>query len=202
MTRRSYAVDVMTLAPRLLGATLVRLTDEGERLAGRIVETEAYGGAEDTASHAHKGRRTARNEPMYAAGGTSYVYFTYGMHHCMNVSSGKPGDAQAVLLRALEPTEGLEVMHAHRGARKDGRPKPDTDLCSGPAKLCQALGLDRSMTGLDLTTHPRLWIEPRLRAPIEADIVTAVRVGIGSAGAWVSAPMRWYLGSSPHVSVR
>jgi len=200
MTRRSYAVDVMTLAPRLLGATLVRITRDGERLAGRIVETEAYGGAEDEASHARGGRRTERNAPMWAAGGTSYVYFTYGMHHCMNVSSGRAGEPQAVLLRALEPTEGLDVMRRRRGADARGRPRRDTDLCSGPAKLCQALGLDRRHSGLDLTADPGLWIEPRRRAPKPGDVAVAARVGIGSAGPWVEAPMRWYLRSSPHVS--
>ncbi|MEL7474120.1 MAG: DNA-3-methyladenine glycosylase [Planctomycetota bacterium] len=202
LSRRSYSIDAPTLAQRLLGATLVRVADNGVRLAGRIVETEAYCGPEDQAAHSYKARRTERTEPMFGVGGTSYVYFTYGMHHCMNIVAGRLDEPVAVLLRALEPTEGLEEMRTNRRPRRDGQPKPDDDLCSGPAKLCQAMGIDRLMTGLDMTTHDRLWVEPRARAPRPDQIVTTTRVGIDNAGDWVDAPLRWYLRGSPHVSVR
>src|SRR5262245_46221232 len=108
--REAFAGSAISLARRLLGAVLVRVLDDGEVLAGRIVETEAYLGVRDAASHAYKGRRTERNEAMYARPGTAYVYFTYGMHYCMNVVCGKEDVPAAVLLRALEPLAGLERM--------------------------------------------------------------------------------------------
>lgn len=145
--RAFFTRDAQTLARALLGMVLVRRHDDGDLSAGVIVETEAYVGAEDLASHAVGGRRTARNEPMYAIGGTSYVYFTYGMHWCFNVVAGKRDDPVAVLVRALEPTLGLEGMRHRRGRAAQAG---DTNLCSGPVKLCQALAIDGSLSGLDL----------------------------------------------------
>ena len=137
LSRSFYRRDAVQVARSLLGQKLVRWLD-GHRLAGFIVETEAYLGIPDRAAHTHNGRRTPRNASMWKDGGYAYVYFTYGIHHCMNVVAGRSEDPIAVLLRALEPVEGLEIMRAHRGWSK-----ADSQLCSGPGKLCQALAMDR-----------------------------------------------------------
>lgn len=193
--RRSYALDAQTLAQRLLGCTLVRISDDSERLAGVIVETEAYIGVEDLASHARGGRRTARNEAMYAQAGTAYVYFTYGMHDCFNVVCGKIDEPVAVLVRALEPVDGLETMRRHRGG--DRR---DTDLCSGPAKLCQAMRINRTLNGVDLVTSDALWIEGSRSTSSERVIARGARIGVGYAGEWAKRPFRWWVKGNPHVS--
>jgi DNA-3-methyladenine glycosylase len=143
LARPFFAADSRDLAPRLLHKLVVL----GERV-GRIVEVEAYAGAADPASHAFRGR-TARNATMFGPPGHLYVYFSYGMHFCANVVCGEEGEASAVLLRGLTPVAGLEQMRAARG------PRPDRDLCSGPGKLCQALGIDRSLDGADLVTGDR-----------------------------------------------
>jgi len=202
--RRSFfSADSPTLAQRLLGATLVRVLDDGARLAGVIVETEAYIGPEDSCAHSHKGRRTARTEPMYARPGTAYVYFTYGMHHCFNVVAGEVGQPVAVLVRALEPTEGLDRMRELRASGKNtSRITRDTDLCSGPGKICQALAIDRTLTGIDLANDPRLFVETSRPGPIDpANLVNDERVGVGDADGWALAPLRWHIAGNPHVSV-
>ncbi len=142
LPRRFFRRDGREVAPELLNKLLVR----GARV-GRIVEVEAYAGALDPASHAYRGR-TGRNATMFGPPGHLYVYFTYGMHFCANVVCGEDGEASAVLLRALTAVGGLEEMRAARGpaARTDG------DLCSGPGKLCQAFGIDRSFDGADLVS--------------------------------------------------
>jgi DNA-3-methyladenine glycosylase len=204
MTRRAdpiapafFAVDAATLARRLLGVVLVR-SIRGRRIAGVIVETEAYLGVRDRASHAYAGRRTPRNQSMYARPGTAYVYFTYGMHHCFNVVCGAEGVPAAVLVRALEPLDGLDLMHAARGPARDGSPRPPTDLCSGPGKLCRALGIDRRLDGLDLLAERELWLEPALRPP--GGVRQSARVGVGGAGEWAARPLRWFIARNPHVS--
>jgi DNA-3-methyladenine glycosylase len=121
--------DPVTTSRRLLGQRLVRVI-EGQRLSGIIVEVEAYLGADDPAAHTFGGRRTARNESMYLPGGHAYVYFTYGAHFCLNVVCGRRDEGVAVLIRALEPSEGIDLMYANRP-----RARWDTDLCSGPGKL-------------------------------------------------------------------
>lgn len=198
--RRALATDAGTLARRLLGARLVRVLDDGTRLAGIIVEAEAYLGVEDRASHAFAGRRTPRNEAMYGPPGTAYVYFTYGIHWCFNVVCGRAGVPAAVLVRALEPTEGLDAMRTRREAKPRKSMLRDTDLCSGPARLCQAMGIDRALNGVDLVEGPRLFIERGTRFD-DADVGVGPRVGIGSAGAWTKAPLRWAVRRNPHVSV-
>jgi DNA-3-methyladenine glycosylase len=165
-----------------------------------IVETEAYLGAPDLASHAVGGRRTARNEAMYAQPGTSYVYFTYGMHFCFNVVCGEVGVPLAVLVRALEPVEGIEAMMRRRASGRNAialeRMKV-TDLCSGPGKLCSALGIDRELNGVDLVCDDRLWIE---RGQPIRNVAVGPRIGIDSAGEWVDKPLRFWVKGSPHVS--
>jgi DNA-3-methyladenine glycosylase len=158
------------------------------RLAARIVETEAYE-PHDPASHAYRGR-TARNAVMFGGPGHLYVYFTYGMHHCMNAVTGPAGEGMAVLLRAAEPIEGVTEMRARRG-REAMR-----DLCSGPAKFCQAFGIDRSFDGADLVHGPDLWIADGVPIP-KARIVAGPRVGIrvGREFAW-----RFSVANDPFVS--
>jgi DNA-3-methyladenine glycosylase len=196
-----FDADAVTVARRLLGQRLVRVHD-GRRLAGTIVEVEAYLGAPDQAAHTFGGRRTARNESMYLPGGHAYVYFTYGVHHCLNVVCGKADQGVAVLLRALEPTEGLEEM-AELRSRNGRTPRRPTELCSGPAKLTQALRIDRSLDGLDLRTDPRLFIErTRVRAMPAAMVERTGRIGIAYAGEWVDEPLRFLIRNNPHVSHR
>lgn len=196
-----YRHSPAVLARELLGCVLVRIDERGERLAGRIVETEAYGGEEDQASHSKNGHRSARNESMYGPPGLAYVYFTYGMHHCMNVVCGDPGEPVAVLIRALEPIDGIERMLSSRtNGKRFRRPLAEKHLCSGPARLCQALGLDLTFNGVDLTVDDRLWIEPRTTPPVR--VVNTTRVGVDRAGEWARKPLRWYDAASAHVSRR
>lgn len=188
----------MVLARALLGQKLVRVLDkpDGERLAGTIVEVEAYLGVKDKAAHTCNGRRTPRNESMWGDGGHAYVYFTYGMHHCVNVVASVAGDPVAVLIRGLEPTEGVERMYKERKAAKK-----DTDLCSGPAKLCRALQIDRALDGHDLIRGDSLFIERIRKAPLPASqLVTGPRIGVNYAQEWAEKPLRFYIKGNPHVS--
>lgn len=190
-----FEADPVTLARRLLGQRLVRVVN-GQRLTGLIVETEAYLGAEDRAAHTWNDRRTARNRSMYLGGGHAYVYFTYGMHYCFNVVSGPPESGKAVLIRALHPIEGIDEMH-----RRRHRARREIDLCSGPAKLTQALAIDRSLDGVDLRRNDQLMIEQVRRRVLPASrIIAAPRVGVAYAGAWAHAPLRFFVRDSPYVS--
>ena len=192
---RRFDRDPVHVARALLGQRLVRVLD-GTRLAGTIVEVEAYLGAPDRAAHTFGGRRTPRNESMYLPGGHAYVYFTYGMHHCLNVVCGRRDEGVAVLIRALEPTEGLDAMF-----RRRPRARRETDLCSGPGKLTQALGIDRALDGLDLRRDPRLGVERIRRGALDEEAVAVTpRVGVDSAGAWAREPLRFLLRESPHVT--
>jgi DNA-3-methyladenine glycosylase len=192
LTRRFYRRDPVTLARALLGQVLVRKLVDGKVLAGRIVETEAYLGIEDRAAHSFGGRRTARNESMWRDAGHLYVYFTYGMHWCVNVVADREGVPTACLLRALEPLEGIEQMKKRRGRERA------TELCSGPAKLAQALAIERSLDGIDLVESEVLYIVrgPRLNGTIEQ----SPRIGVSYAGEWAGKPLRFYVSGSPHVS--
>jgi len=172
---------VLDVAPRLLGATL---THDG--VAVRLTEVEAYDGANDPGSHAYRGP-TRRTEVMFGPPGRLYVYFTYGMHHCANVVCGPDGTASAVLLRAGEVVEGLDVARERRGQH------PDRDLARGPARLCSALGLDLGDNGLDLTAGAL-----RLGPPVPAErISTGPRVGLRQAP---DRPWRFWLTDEPTVS--
>lgn len=206
--RRDWlAVDAETCAERLIGVTLVRTLADGARLAGVIVETEAYLGAEDRAAHTFGGRRTPRNESMYARAGTAYVYFTYGMHFCMNIVCGAENEGIAVLLRALEPTAGHDLMRTNRAGARSPESLRDADLCSGPAKLCAAMGVDRALDRVDLLDAEsplRLEMDRPERNRVRAGgIARGPRIGIASAGEpWVSAPLRFAAAGSPHLSRR
>jgi len=190
-----YDLDPVSMAKRLLGQRFVRIVD-GERLAGMIVEVEAYLGREDKAAHTFGGRRTPRNEAMYLPGGHLYVYFTYGMHDCMNVVCGEEGVGVAVLIRALEPTEGLARMFRNRPAARS-----EYDLCSGPAKTCQAFEIDRRMNGVDLRTSNVVTIERMRRRTLpRSRIGVSPRIGVAYAGEWASRPLRFFIRGNRHVS--
>ena len=191
--RNFYQRDAATLARALLGQVLVRVLDDGTRLAGRIIETEAYLGVEDKAAHSFGGRHTPRNAAMWGPAGHAYVYFIYGMHHCVNVVAAAPGDPAAVLLRALEPLQGLETMRRHRAGRIAAARLRDRDLCSGPAKLAQALAIDRALDHADLVAGEALFIERGRRVPPQR-IVAKPRVGVGYAQEWAGKPLRFVVG--------
>ena len=192
-SRKYYQHDAQTLARALLGQVLVRVLADGTRLAGRIIETEAYLGVEDKAAHSFGGRHTPRNAAMWGPAGHAYVYFIYGMHHCVNVVAATPGDPAAVLLRALEPLEGLDTMRRHRAGRIAAARLRDRDLCSGPAKLAQALAIDRALDHADLVMGRELFIERGVQVPPQ-DIVATPRIGIGYAQEWAQKPLRFVVG--------
>jgi DNA-3-methyladenine glycosylase len=187
--------DALAVARDLLGKLLVVPAPTGERVSGRVVEVEAYCGVEDRASHAYGGRRTARTETMYRAGGVAYVYFVYGMHHQFNVVNGPEGVPHAVLVRAVEPFEGIELMRRRRPARTD------RELTSGPGKLCRALGIDRSFDGEDLLGR-RVWLEETGPTPADEEVATGPRIGVAYAGTDALKPWRFWLKGSEYVSRR
>ncbi|MEM6459180.1 MAG: DNA-3-methyladenine glycosylase [Planctomycetota bacterium] len=197
LPRHFYRRDPVTVARALLGQRLVHLTPAG-RVAAPIVETEAYLGYEDKAAHSYNWRRTERTATMFADGGTAYVFLNYGIHHLLNIVVAGVDVPQAVLLRAAEPTEGLDLMY-----RRRPKARRDRDLCSGPGKLGAAFAVDRSHDATDLVTSPHLFVEQlRQRAVPDRLITTTTRVGIDYAGDWADAPLRFYLTGNPHVSVR
>ena len=189
------AASADVVAPRLLGWRLVRDLPDGTRLAGRIVETEAYLGPRDRAAHSFGGRRTARTEPMFANAGTAYVYFVYGAHWCVNVVCAAVGEPQAVLIRAVEPVEGVERMRARRlGIRRD------RDLTSGPGKVCAAMGIDGGFSGADLL-DPAGVLRLEVGGLCGSERVgRSARIGVGSAGAWARRRLRWFVVGSEFVS--
>ncbi len=189
--RSFYERDSRLVAPDLLNKVLVRALSTGPTLAGRIVEVEAYAGAEDPGSHAFRGR-TPRTATMFGPAGGLYVYFTYGMHWCANAVCGPEGEAAAVLIRALAPIDGLDEMRRRRPAARRER-----DLCSGPAKLCQALGIDGSLDGADLTGDggPLRVVDDGVEPPV--DPARTPRIGL-RAGA--DLPWRWAVRGEPNLS--
>ncbi len=187
LPRRFYAAGSLELAPQLLNKLLVR-----DGRVGRIVEVEAYRGSSDPASHAFRGR-TARNATMFGPPGHLYVYFTYGMHFCANVVCMPEGTAEAVLLRALAPVAGLDEMRAARPRAAD-----DRQLASGPAKLCQAMGIERADDGADLVLGTRgLQVADDGVAPPTQPACSG-RVGIRPAS---DLPWRWWVPGDPNVSL-
>jgi DNA-3-methyladenine glycosylase len=192
-----YRRPAAAVARDLLGRYLVReLGDPDDaRLVLRIVETEAYLGEPDRASHAWGGRRTPRNESLYLPGGHAYVYFIYGMHWCLNAVTGKSGTGGAVLLRAGEPVAGEERMIENRGWAR--RPRPG-DLAGGPGKLCQALAIDRSFDGVLLNGSP-LRITQGEPVP-EEQIAAGPRIGVDYAGEAAAWPLRFAVRGNGHVS--
>jgi len=191
-----YRRPAAAVAPDLIGRLLVRELD-GARLVLRIVETEAYLGAPDRASHAAGGRRTARNESLYLPGGHAYVYFIYGMHWCLNAVCGEADEGGAVLLRAGEPVAGEERMRALRGVADDARLRPG-DIAGGPGKICRALAVDRALDGAPLDAPP-LWIAAGELVP-RRRIARGARVGVAYAGEAADWPLRFAERGNSHVS--
>lgn len=189
LPRSFYSGSPLEVAPLLLNKLLV--TADGR--AGRIIEVEAYWGSQDPASHAYRGR-TERNATMFRRGGHLYVYLSYGMHWCANVVCGPQGEAQAVLLRALEPVAGLDLMRASRW--REQRRQDDRDLCRGPGRLCQAMGIDRSFDGTDLAgASSQVWVADDGVAPPDSIAGTA-RVGIS-----VGTDLPWRFALQDHRGV-
>lgn len=194
LSREFYErADVVTVARDLLGKILVTRID-GVFTTSLITEVEAYSGRNDKACHAHNGLRTARTEVMYHQGGTAYVYFVYGMHHLFNVVTNRPGIADAVLVRAVQPLEGPEYMLQRRK-----RAKEDKLLTSGPATLCQALGIKtKAHYGLDLLGDT-IWIEEAAGLALH-EIMVSTRIGVEYAEEHALKPWRFYKAGTPWVS--
>jgi DNA-3-methyladenine glycosylase len=186
LARAFYERPTVDVARDLLGQLLISVTPGG-RTAGRIVETEAYLGADDPASHAAR-LRTGRVEAMWGEPGIAYVYRSYGIHAMLNVVTEPVGETGAVLIRALEPLIGVDLMRARRGLDDERL------LCSGPGKLCQALGISLEMHGTDLVTSDRLWIAP---GETPSEVSTSSRIGISRGRAH---PWRYWITGNPHVS--
>ena len=196
LDREFYARQSTVVARDLVGKILVRALGSGKSLRGIIVETEAYGGLKDPASHAFRGI-TPRNEVMFGEPGFSYVYFTYGFHHCLNVVTGRRGNAQAVLIRALEPIEGVGIMEKLRG--EEGKTSL-RDLTNGPGKVCQALAIDRTLNKIDVTRrNSPIFFEDSKQNEAARKVVRSTRIGIkvGTEKLW-----RFFDPSSIYVSHR
>lgn len=180
---------MLAVARELIGKLLVHRTAEGTT-AGRIVEAEAYRGPEDRAAHSFGGRRTARTEAMFGPPGHAYVFFVYGMHWNFNVVTGRAGEPHAVLVRAVEPLEGIELM-----AKRRRRAKQRVELTNGPGKVCQAFGITGGQYGADLCEGPLFLAEGSARR-----IVRSPRVGVDYAAEWALRPWRFCEADNPYVS--
>ena len=184
--------DTITVAKELLGKLIVVPDEDGQRISGMIVETEAYLGVTDRAAHTYNGRRTPRNEVTYGKGGHAYVFFIYGMYFQLNVVTGPAELPHVVLIRAIEPVEGIEIMRQRRGEMKD------RNLTSGPGKLCIALSIDRSLNGEKLRGK-RIWLEDH-RSFAPEDIATGKRIGIDYAGEDAEKPWRFWVKDNMFIS--
>jgi DNA-3-methyladenine glycosylase len=196
LQRPFYEQNTIKVAKDLLGKILVHESDEGTT-AGRIVETEAYLGPEDQAAHSSGGRRTARNEVMFGQKGFAYVYFIYGMYYCFNLTAGDvPGKPEAVLIRALKPVGGKDIMAKRRGTALN----KIANLTSGPSRLCMAMGISKAQNKTDLTAPP-LYLKdaPTL---LQEDIVETKRVGVDYSGEWKNKFWRFYVKGNSFVSVK
>lgn len=185
--------DVVLIARELIGKILVTEFD-GVRTSGMIVETESYAGINDKASHAYGGRRSNRTEVMYAKSGTAYVYLCYGIHHLFNIVTNKENTPHAVLIRALQPLDGMDEM-----LRRRNKPKADYTLTKGPGSLSQTLGIRTNHTGRDLLTDENIWVEDGCLSK-EDEIVASSRIGVDYAGEDALLPYRFYLRHNKHVS--
>lgn len=186
--------DTLEVARDLLGKMLVVPTAAGERVSGMIVETEAYLGAQDKAAHSYNNRRTKRTETMFAVGGTVYIFFIYGMYFQFNIVAGEKEVPHAILIRAVEPVEGIEIMRERRGQMKD------TNLTSGPGKLCIALGIDREFNNADLLGD-KVWLEEAEKFSTDL-IACGKRVGIDYAEEYAEKPWRFWIKDNSFVSKR
>jgi DNA-3-methyladenine glycosylase len=183
-----YSRDTLCVARNLLGKFFIRKIDD-KYLVGKIVEAEAYHEVGDPSCHAHRGK-TARNAVMFGPPGHLYVYFTYGMHYCMNVVTEVEGVAAAVLIRAIEPLAGIDVMQKNRGEKI-----PEKNLCNGPAKLCQAFGITKLQNGHSLQSKD-IYISNG-ETILDADIAFTTRIGISKG---IDLPWRFYIKNNRFVS--
>jgi DNA-3-methyladenine glycosylase len=196
LNRSFYQKDTISVSKNLLGKVLIHESNDGTT-SGRIVETEAYLGPEDLAAHSSGGRRTARNEVMFGKKGFAYVYFIYGMYYCFNITVGRVfGKPEAVLIRALEPIMGIDVMEKRRGNIKN----KFANLTNGPSKLCMAMGISKLHNKLDLTVPPLYIIDGP--AVLDKDIYETTRIGIDYAGEWKNKKWRFYISENKFVSAK
>jgi DNA-3-methyladenine glycosylase len=180
------------VAKELLGKLLVVPAEDGRRVSGMIVETEAYLGTADRAAHSFGGRRTKRTETMFGVGGTVYIFFIYGMYYQFNIVTGPVEHPHAVLVRAVEPVEGVEIMRERRGEMND------RNLTSGPGKLTIAMGIDRELNAADLL-GPKVWVEEYEKIP-RRQIAVGKRIGVDYAGEDADSPLRFWIDQNPFVS--
>ncbi len=199
LQRGFYAQTTLTVARELLGQYLVREIG-GQLMRGKIVETEAYIGPNDTACHANKGR-TPRTEVMFGPAGYTYIYLIYGMYNMLNFITASEGFPAAVLIRAIKPITGLEIMQQQR-QKTNRKPPKVANLTNGPGKLCQALGVDKQLNKRDATLGQQLWVEEN--SPLtEAAIATGPRIGIDYADLPDrNAPWRFWIKANPFVSIK
>ena len=191
-----FGKETSQVAVALLGQILVRNLGKNQLLKGRIVETEAYLGLKDSSCHSFSGKITGRTEVMYRRGGCSYVYFTYGMYHCFNVITAKEGQPEAVLIRALQPLAGVEIM------KKNRNKKELKDLTSGPGKLCQALQITRELNGLPLNPdNAQLYLEVGENVQ-QNRIAASHRIGLSPLKDSCYWPLRFYIKDNLFVSCR
>lgn len=186
--------DVVQIALDLIGKDLYTCI-EGKICAGTIVETEAYRGPEDRASHAFNNRRTPSNEMMYRAGGKVYMYICYGIHDMLNIVTGAEGCSHAVLIRAIEPHTGIEHMRERRKLYND-----DHRLCQGPGSLAKAMGLNKSHNGSDILLSDKIWIEDSGKKFSADEIKASARIGLNFDGPYKMIPWRFYLKGNNYVS--
>ena len=199
LPRKFYTrTDALQIARDLLGKLLVVPTETGERVTGIIVETEAYLGAIDKAAHSYQNRRTQRNEITYATGGMVYIFFIYGMYFQLNIVTNKIEIPHVVLVRAVEPLEGIEIMRERRLAKNPAAKMPDKNLTSGPGKLCIAFGITRELNGADLLGE-RIWLEDYQTFTAE-EIASGKRVGIDYAEEYAEKPWRFWVKNNKFVS--
>ena len=184
--------DTLQIAQELLGKNLVVPTADGERVAGMIVETEAYLGAIDKAAHSYQNRRTKRTETMFAEGGLAYIFFVYGMYFQFNVVVGKANVPHAILIRAVEPVENIEIMRTRRGIMSD------KNLTSGPGKLCIALAIDKTFNGVDLLGD-KVWLED-FKTFSDDEILSGKRIGIDYAEEFAEKSWRFWVKDNLFVS--
>lgn len=197
LERSFYERKTLNVARELLGCVLVRITPEGAT-KGRIVETEAYMGPEDKGAHSYKGRHTLRMNPLYETGGFAYIYQLHGYNYCINVVTQKKDMPQAVLIRAVEPVEGLELMIRRRKIDISKKSKLK-NLTNGPSKLCQAMDIDTSLNGIDLCGY-ELFITRRNGLRSDEEIVATKRIHIDYAEEYKDKPWRFLLKGNEFVS--
>lgn len=191
-----YMKDGITLAKDLLGKVIVR-EEAGESYYFKIVETEAYMGAEDKGAHVYGNKKTQRTAPLFEMGGTTYIYLIYGMYHCLNVSAGEVGVPHCVLIRAVEPMDELAMDYAKKN--RDIKSKKLMDLTNGPGKLCKALKIDKSLNAHLVTNQGALWIA---EGETPCSVVEAKRINIPYAEEYQNKLWRFYIKDNPFVSVK